>query len=86
MTRALTSLGTLADAPQPGGTDSFAAIVAPIGRWINEGPSRVPLGGWYDKKTGNALHFQARSVIGGVYIKALADRSLAAKWRAPTQP
>lgn len=76
---------TLADPPEPGSPDSFAAIVAPIGRWINEGPSRVPLGDWYDTKTGNALHFQARSVVGGVYIKALADKSLAAKWRAPNE-
>jgi hypothetical protein len=72
---------TLADAPQPGKTDAFAALMAPIGRWINEGPTRVPLTDWYDTKTGKQMGFQARSVVGGVYIKALADRALAAKWR-----
>jgi hypothetical protein len=83
---------TLADAPQPGNpqpspgspepkVDAFAALIAPIGRWINEGPTRVPLTDWYDTKTGKQMAFQARSVVGGVYIKALADRALAASWR-----
>ena len=81
---------TLADAPQPGNMpptiDAFAALVAPIGRWINEGPTRVPLTDWYDTKTGKQTGFQARSVVGGVYIKALDDRALAAKWRNRIDP
>jgi hypothetical protein len=60
--------------------------MAPIGRWINEGPTRVPLTDWYDTKTGRQMAFQARSVVGGVYIKALADKSLAAKWRNRAEP
>jgi len=66
--------------------DAFAALVAPIGRWINEGPTRVPLTDWYDTKTGKQTGFQARSVVGGVYIKALDDRALAAKWRNRIDP
>jgi hypothetical protein len=77
---------TLADAPQPGKTDAFAALMAPIGRWINEGPTRVPLTDWYDTKTGKQMGFQARSVVGGVYIKVLSDRALAAKWRNSSAP
>jgi hypothetical protein len=77
---------TLADAPQPGKTDAFAALMAPIGRWINEGPTRVPLTDWYDTKTGKQMGFQARSVVGGVYVKALSDRALAAKWRNGSAP
>jgi hypothetical protein len=30
--------------------------------------------------------FQARSVVGGADIKALADRTLAAKWRNRVDP
>ncbi|MDE3149094.1 MAG: DUF4965 domain-containing protein [Acidobacteriota bacterium] len=77
---------TLADTPQPGTPDPFAAFIAPIGRWVNEGPSRVPLTDWYDTKTGKQMAFQARSVVGGVYIKILADKALAAKWRNRAEP
>ncbi len=69
------------DKPQPGAPDAFATLMAPIGRWINEGPSRVPLTDWYDTMTGKQMGFQARSVVGGVYIKALSDKDLAARWR-----
>ncbi|HEY1767355.1 MAG TPA: DUF4965 domain-containing protein [Terracidiphilus sp.] len=77
---------TLAGSPQPGATDPFATLMAPIGRWINEGPTRVPLTDWYDTKTGKQMSFQARSVVGGVYIKMLADPALAAKWRNRMEP
>jgi len=77
---------TLAEGPPSGSPDAFAALLAPIGRWINEGPSRVPLTDWYDTKTGKQMAFQARSVVGGVYIKALADGKLAAKWRDKVEP
>jgi hypothetical protein len=60
----------------------FNAIVDPIYRWTNETPTRVPLTDWYDTKTGKQVGFQARSVVGGVFIKALSDRQLTAKWRA----
>jgi Domain of unknown function (DUF4965)/Domain of unknown function (DUF1793)/Domain of unknown function (DUF5127)/Domain of unknown function (DUF4964) len=62
-------------------TEDWNALLEPIGRWVNEGPSRVPLTDWYDTKTGKQESFQARSVVGGVYIKVLADEQLAAKWR-----
>jgi hypothetical protein len=64
-----------------GDRSQFDTLMAPIGLWINQGPSRVPLTDWYDTKTGKQVGFQARSVVGGVYIKALADPALAAKWR-----
>ena len=67
---------TLADKPA-----DWNALLDPIGHWINEGPTRVPLTDWYDTKTGKQEAFQARSVVGGVYIKALADKALAEKWR-----
>ena len=59
----------------------FDAQVDPIYQWLLETPSRVPLTDWYDTKTGKQVGFQARSVVGGVYIKALADKQLALKWR-----
>ena len=60
----------------------FAAFMDPIALWINETPARVPLTDWYDTKNGKQIGFQARSVVGGVFIKALADKQLTDKWRA----
>ncbi|HVN06781.1 MAG TPA: DUF4965 domain-containing protein [Bryobacteraceae bacterium] len=67
---------TLAERPE-----QFEALMAPIVKWVNETPSRVPLTDWYDTKTGRQEGFQARSVVGGIYIKALSDEQLTRKWR-----
>jgi hypothetical protein len=62
-------------------SDQFNTLLAPIQKWISETTARVPLTDWYDTKTGKQSGFQARSVVGGVYMKALADDALAKKWR-----
>jgi len=67
---------TLAENPA-----DFAALINPIVKWANETPTRVPLTDWYNTKTGVKTGFQARSVVGGIYIKALTDKTLAVKWR-----
>jgi hypothetical protein len=63
------------------GPGEFDQEVTPLLKWLNETPSRVPLTDWYDTKTGKQVGFQARSVVGGVYMKVLADPALAKKWR-----
>jgi Domain of unknown function (DUF4965)/Domain of unknown function (DUF5127)/Domain of unknown function (DUF1793)/Domain of unknown function (DUF4964) len=59
---------------------SFTAIMTPIATWLSETSTRVPLTDWYDTKTGNQVGFQARSVVGGIYIKALRDKDVTEKW------
>ena len=66
---------TLSDDPK-----QFKSLIDPIGKWIHETSSRVPLTDWYDTKNSKQMGFQARSVVGGVFIKLLADKEMAAKW------
>ncbi len=66
---------TLAETPQ-----DFEQFIAPVHRFINETPDRVPLTDWYWTQDGKHRGFQARSVVGGVYIKMLADPTLWKKW------
>jgi hypothetical protein len=58
----------------------FKTLLAPVYRFVNESPSRVPLTDWYGTVDGKQSGFQARSVVGGVYIKLLADPALWKKW------
>ena len=52
----------------------FDALLKPVAKWLDEGPSRVPLTDWYDTKTGKQVGFQARSVVGGIYLPLLKAR------------
>lgn len=67
--------------------EDFKTFVAPVYRFVNESPSRVPLTDWYGTVDGKQVGFQARSVVGGVYVKLLANPAVWKKWsgRAPSE-
>ena len=60
--------------------EDFRKIVAPSYRWMNETSTRVPLTDWYETTDGKQVGFQARSVVGGLFIPLLRDGELWKKW------
>jgi hypothetical protein len=58
----------------------FEKIVGPAYDFANESESRVPLSDWYDTVTAKQQGFQARSVVGGLFVKMLADPAMWKKY------
>ncbi|RYG38033.1 DUF4965 domain-containing protein [bacterium] len=56
----------LADSPE-----DAAALLDPLYDWATTSPTRVPLTDWYHTEDGRQAGFQARSVVGGLFISLL---------------
>jgi hypothetical protein len=67
---------TLTDNPQ-----QFQDLLHRLVTWADTTPSRVPTTDFYDTVSGKQMGFQARSVVGGVFIKALLDPQIAERWK-----
>lgn len=51
----------------------FKKFIAPLWKFYNESPDRVPMSDWYDTKSGYIIGFIHRTVQGGLYIKMLDE-------------
>ena len=60
----------------------FEAAFEPLWKFAHATPQRVPLTDWYETGDARKVGFQARSVVGGVFVRLLQDKARADRWRA----
>ena len=56
-----------------GSVDEFRTFLLPVYKFYNETPDRVPLGDWVNTDSPTFVGMQARSVVGGFFMKLYLD-------------
>lgn len=56
--------------------EDFEALIEPLWLFYHTTPCRVPMGDWYWADSCYKIEFQARSVVGGLFMKLLASKGL----------
>ena len=71
----ITWTATMADSKE-----GFQSLFDPVWQFANHTPQRVPVSDWYIVDNAYMVGFQARSVVGGFFIKMLSDKEIWNKW------
>ncbi|MDP4186360.1 MAG: DUF4965 domain-containing protein, partial [Bacteroidota bacterium] len=53
---------------------TFEKFISPLYKAFNESPTRVPMTDWFQTTDAKQVGFQARSVVGGYFMKMLDDK------------
>jgi hypothetical protein len=69
-----------------GNDDDFAALTNPVFTFLNETTDRVPMTDWYWTHNARMRGFQARPVVGGVFIRMLGDSKTWSRWAKKADP
>ena len=62
--------------------EQFISMFAGAYGFANGSPTRIPLSDWYWTTDGTQTGFQARPVVGGIYMEMLTDADMWKKWAA----
>ena len=71
---------TIWSATLSGSRTDFQSFVAPVYDFLNTTNDRNPMSDWYQTKEPRQVGFQARAVVGGVFLPLLADPAIWKKW------
>ena len=53
--------------------ETFEQFIDPLYEYVIDSPDRVPMSDWYETTNAHQVAFQARSVVGGYFIKMLEE-------------
>lgn len=54
--------------------ETFEKFISPLYKFVDETPNRVPMNDWFQTTDATKVGFQARSVVGGYFIKMLEQK------------